>query len=211
MSKLIKHLKSFNRKERYHLLKTALGEDTFTLSSEFRQRLMTEFELDVPLDAFVAMDYHLDWLAMSLYLTKNPNPKWPISNEGLFDANQRDADLLIAFERDSTNHVLILEAKMETGWTTRQIEEKAERLGAIFSNDRTSGVASIYFGLLSPNPSAGLEKNSKWPEWMQGKDGRLRWMKLPRPSGLKQVKRSDKTGRQSKGGNRLQIFPIERR
>ena len=156
------------------------------------------------------MDYHPDWLAMSLYLTKNANPKWPINNDGLFDANQRDADLLIAFERDSTNHVLILEAKMETGWTTQQVKQKAERPGGIFSGGRTSGVANIYFGLLSLNRSEGLDQNSKWPEWMQGRDGRLRCMELPGPSGLKQVKGSDKTGRQSKHGNGLQIFPIER-
>ena len=54
MSALIEHLRSFNRKERFILLREALGSDT--LGDAFRRRLGDCIGVPVPADAFVAMD-----------------------------------------------------------------------------------------------------------------------------------------------------------
>ena len=66
MSAFIDYLVSFNRKERFFLVGTALGKPTFQLDSAFSQRLSSRFALKVPADAFVAMDYHLDWIYASV-------------------------------------------------------------------------------------------------------------------------------------------------
>ena len=69
MSRIIKHLKSFNRKERFILLKRALGPEAFRLDCEFRKELGDEIGVPIPDCAFVAMDYHLDWLQVAMYFT----------------------------------------------------------------------------------------------------------------------------------------------
>ena len=136
MSDLIKHLRSFNRKERFILLQAALGTDTFSLDDGFRERLGEVVGATVPADAFVAMDYHLDWLQMALYLAATPSPPSPIPSDDLFKANQEDVDLLVAFDDTATTHLVLVEAKMETGWTNSQLCSKAQRLRLIFGTDR---------------------------------------------------------------------------
>lgn len=70
----IDYLQLLNRKERLHLLREALGETTFRLDERFRTRLQSCLRdsprgaVSIPPDAFVAMDYHLDWIAMALRL-----------------------------------------------------------------------------------------------------------------------------------------------
>ena len=103
MSDLIDHLRSFNRKERFILLREALGEDTFCLDVGFRTRLGETIGEAIPADAFVAMDYHLDWLQMALYLAATPAPEWPVLNDGLVEANQQDIDLLVAFDEGAAH------------------------------------------------------------------------------------------------------------
>ncbi|MDE2668487.1 MAG: hypothetical protein OXI51_02405 [Chloroflexota bacterium] len=68
MATLIEHLESFNRKERFILLKEALGEGTFRLDAGFRDTLGAAVDVTIPPNAFVAMDYHLDWIQMALHL-----------------------------------------------------------------------------------------------------------------------------------------------
>ena len=118
MSDLITHLRSFNRKERFILLREALGTDTFCLDDAFRERLGNLLGVTVPADAFVAMDYHLDWLQMALFLAATSSPPSSIPNDDLFKANQEDVDLLVAFDDAATTHLVLLEAKMETGGQT---------------------------------------------------------------------------------------------
>ena len=80
MSTLIEHLRSFNRKERFILLSHALGRDR--LGEGFRSRLREAISRTVPETAYVAMDHHLDWLQLALYLADKPgrtveDPKRP--------------------------------------------------------------------------------------------------------------------------------------
>ena len=65
MMTLMEHLESFNREERFFLVGTALGNPDFQLSTDFQTKLNTAFGIQPPNSAFVAMDYHLDWLHAS--------------------------------------------------------------------------------------------------------------------------------------------------
>ncbi len=204
MSALIEHLRNFNRKERFILLREALGAETFTLDAGFRARLGETISVPVPADAFVAMDYHLDWLQMALYLAATPSPPCPIPKRDLFEANQQDVDLLVAFDGREATHVVLLEAKMETGWTNKQLHSKAERLDLIFGADRPGvSLATPYFVLASPKQSEQILV-SGWPEWMTRRGAPL-WMELPRPPGLQKVTRCTADGKRSKSGLFLKL------
>ena len=210
MSELIEHLRSFNRKERFILLREALGRDA--LGDAFRRRLGDCIGAPVPANAFVAMDYHLDWLQMALYLARTPDPPSPIPRRDVlgegpadFNANQMDVDLLVAFDEGATTHLVLLEAKMETGWTNRQMCKKAARLRQIFGDPPDRSLADPCFVLLSPQRPQRLETDD-WPGWMT-RGGEPVWMKLPRPSGLRKVTRCAPDGRPSADGEFLRIDP----
>ena len=208
MSTLIEHLRSFNRKERFILLRRTLGRDTFQLDGSFRERLGQELGVTVPVDAFVAMDYHLDWLQMALYLTERPSTgRPPIENPNheLFEANQRDIDLLVAFDDNATTHLVMLKAKVETGWTNRQLDRKADRLCRIFGDPSRTDLAKPHFVLLSPREPERIDP-AAWPGWMTS-GGKPRWMKLPRPEDIRKVTRCTADGRASAAGRFLRIDP----
>ena len=206
MSTLIEHLQSFNRKERFILLRNTLGRDTFQLDGSFRERLGQELGVTIPADPLVAMDYHLDWLQMALYLTEQPwtgRPPIENPNSELFEANQRDIDLLVAFDDKTTTHIVMLEAKVETGWTNRQLDRKADRLCRIFGDPCCTDFAKPHFVLLSPREPERIDP-SAWPGWMTS-SGKPRWMKLPRPEYLRKVTRCTADGRASATGRFLRI------
>ena len=173
-NRALKLLEDFNRKERYHLLRDAVSGEAFRLTSKFRKRLNTALSnhftdgqqaIQIPDrdDVFVAMDYHLDWIAAALILTekgddqkvgelKTPQSKKQTEpfrhrlseqreNEdkrrtAVIMGNQEDTDLLIAFvDRETGLLCLILvEAKVESGWDGAQIRSKGRRLWDIFGN-----------------------------------------------------------------------------
>ncbi len=111
------------------------------------------------------MDYHLDWLQMALYLAATPSPPSPIPNDDLFKANQEDVDLLVAFDDTATTHLVLVEAKMETGWRNSQLRSKAQRLRLIFGTGRPGAAsATPRFVLASPKKPGRLRTDS-WPEW----------------------------------------------
>ena len=210
MSDLITRLHSFNRKDRFILLSDALGGRTFSLDAGFRERLGAVIGLQVPSDAFVAMDYHLDWLQMALFLARTPDPpkfipKGDVLAEGQedFNANQMDIDLLVAFDKGRKTHLVLLEAKMETGWSNLQMWRKAKRLRQIFGDQPDSDVAEPHFVLLSRTCPQRLEA-ANWPVWMT-RDGKPVWMELPRPHGLAKVTRCDDDGRASEDGGYLRV------
>ena len=206
MPTLIEYLRSFNRKERFILLREALGGETFRLNESFRRRLGDLLGISIPADAFVAMDYHLDWLQTSLYLTATPSPPKPIPNDGLVSGNQEDVDLLVAFEDSATTHLVLIEAKVETGWTNKQLRSKADRLDLIFRHRRPGAdLATPYFVLMSPSEPARITTDG-WPDWMRP-GGKPMWMELPRPDGLRKVTRCTAEGTVSAGGHYLRIDP----
>jgi hypothetical protein len=80
--RLIERLASLNRKERYYVVAWALGNSQFSLCSDFREQLSSAVGLPIPADAYVAMDYHLDWLYAALYLSAEAAPAGPYENQG---------------------------------------------------------------------------------------------------------------------------------
>lgn len=210
MANLIEYLKKFNRKERYWLLHNALEHDSdtlrrkqnvevcgpkfvnknngpFILSANFRKKLECKLEPKVPIppNAFVAMDYHFDWITMALFSASNPGripeDSIDIEGSGVFkeelkkvNNSQQDIDLLIAFENGGKNHLILIEAKADTSWNNEQLEGKAKRL-KIFDEKEIRTNCEPHFILMSLTEPKRLDV--KWPEWM--KDGKMKTDKKP--------------------------------
>lgn len=197
----ITNLKSFNRKERFFLVGWALGNRDFRLSPAFRRELSSELELDIPGDAFVAMDYHLDWIFASAFLSAIDDAEAIHSNaDGLVSGSQEDMDLVVSFNAGEAAHLIMLEAKGVTAWTNKQATSKARRLEAIFGQrgDRWPHIHP-HFILVSPRESEGLDC-SGWPGWMRRGDECPYWMKMEIPGGLLRVTRCQETGKVSREG-----------
>ena len=196
--RLIDNLKAFNRKERFILLHKALGftDQSFRLGKAFRNDLSRKLAVDVPPDAFVAMDYHLDWLQMAMYLTDHPRRSGPVRNQKLVAGNQEDIDLLIAFENADKTQVVLVEAKGDTAWDNEQLRNKVKRLRYIFRSGGP-GTESVepYFVMMSPKKSANRELNEKLQE-MEDSCPSIKtiWLPLPLPNGLVKATRCDREG-----------------
>ena len=169
----VDYLRLLNRKERFHLLREALGEATFRLDELFRIRLQScltdsrRGPVSIPPDAFVAMDYHLDWIGMALRLAadgperarRDRFPLDGIANDGLVSGTQQDVDLLGAFPIGATTLLVMIEAKGDTDWRNDQLDKKAKRLDPAFSEERPwSGWTAPYFILTSPTRTMSLTK-----------------------------------------------------
>ena len=122
---------------------------------------------------------------MALYLAPPPASRRPVPNSKLFEPNHQDIDLVAAFHNYATTQPVVLEAKMETGWTNAQMDTKARWLRRIFRVRPGTGLAKPHFVLLSPRHPERLQTDN-WPPWMKP-DGKLVWMKLPRPEDLRKV------------------------
>lgn len=211
-SKVIDYLKRFNRKERFILLSHVLGQqagEAFRLNPEFRKALACKLGLAIPGDAFVAMDYHLDWIQMALHLAdqraEDVGAIVPNDNR-LISAKPTDVDLLVAFVEEGTlnTRLLLIEAKADTSWTNKQLEPKANRLSDVFGKTTYGGeVVKPHLVLMSPRESVGI-KTEGWPPWMmaEGNDT-VHWLELPLRDDLLKVTRCDREGRSNKDGDSL--------
>ncbi len=138
MNELMTLFKKFNRKERFYLVGNALGNPEFNLSEDFINKIQKAFvdlNQPIPSNAFVAMDYHLDWIYTALFLSANENKNVYDLDSNLVTANQEDVDLLVAFpDQNDINktHLILCECKAESSWTNKQISSKASRLKKIF-------------------------------------------------------------------------------
>ncbi len=207
MSAIIEYLRSFNRKERFFLVGTALGNPAFRLDSAFSQALGGTFALEVPSDAFVAMDYHLDWIYAGAYLSQegiNASGNHP-NGAGLVSGNQEDVDLIVAFDAGETTHVIMLEAKAETAWANKQAGSKAERLCVIFGKEGdVFPRLRPHFGLMSPRRPR-LLKTDCWPSWMRSPGGAPFWMELEVPPGRRKLTRCNPSGKRAKDGGYFKV------
>lgn len=180
MRDLVKFLSRFNRKERFFLVGQALGNEEFSLDESFREELSKVIEVKIPSDAFAAMDYHLDWIAASLWAYREPgNLCNPLPNSGQISGTQQDIDLLIAFEAEGRYHLVLLEAKGYGSWNNGQMREKSRRLKRIFGEDGEKHPrVKPHFCLMSPGRPGRLETED-WPAWMMGDGGQpYYWLKL---------------------------------
>ena len=196
MPTLIERLESLNRKERFFVVGAALGNPRFRLDQKFRAKLGCVFDLDVPDDAFAAMDYHFDWIHAALHLTGRATEAIHSNEPMIVTGTQEDVDLLVAFEDEGTTHLLLIEAKAETGWTNKQLLSKAKRLRQIFGADGSRYCyVTPHFALWSPRPPQELA-SYRWPVWMT-RDGKPIWFELCVPEGVSRVTRCDSDGKQS--------------
>lgn len=171
MSLVIEALRSFDRKERFAVLREALGFDPEFphLSYRFREKLSECIDktrvVECPMHAFLAMDYHLDWIEMALHRAKNNDtgPKSPFLNEDFLEINkdQMDVDLLVAFDRKAADqvmtHLVLIEAKAYLDWDNPQLDDKAERLGKIFGEDgKRWSFVNPHFVLMTGKRSQGI-------------------------------------------------------
>jgi hypothetical protein len=198
-------LESFNRKERFFLVGWALGNKRFALSQSFRDELGTKLNLVVPEDAFVAMDYHLDWVFASLWGAKPAQAAGPYMNNGEIWATQEDVDLLVAFKDQEVTRLIMIEAKAATGWTNKQLKHKAERLKAIFGDcsGARDGVTP-YFLIASPGKPVNLD-TEPWPAWMKRNEKAI-WLPMFMPAGLQRITRCDEAGRPSVSGTHWAVI-----
>lgn len=157
MSYLTGNLSAFNRKERFWLLRNAIGESFETLGEGFRERLSDVLGFRIPSNAWWAMDYHFDWLVAGIYcyakqidLQKkiNDNPfkaeLMQLAHENvdleekhasfyrfrkpLLTATQEDIDLIVAFDET----IILIEAKADSDWSKEQYVSKLTRMGALY-------------------------------------------------------------------------------
>ena len=203
MRTFLQTLEALNRKERFFLVGAALGNPTFRLSKTFRKSLAAaSIGQTVPSDALVFMDYHLDWIHAAAVvhagLTANVHGAY-LNDPRVSTGNQEDIDLVVAYEAAGRAHLILLEAKAETGWTNKQLDSKALRLKAIFGPDggQVPGVVP-HFSLMSPRPPQQLE-TAHWPTWMLF-EGKPAWMPLHVTPGRIRSERCDDGARASEEG-----------
>ena len=206
VSQLIEDLKSFNRKERFILLERALGSSTFRLSDDFREDLKNCLGFKIPDCAYVAMDYHIDWIKMAVYLDRNPGKRGDIIRteeeiEGI-NKNQQDVDLLVAFTRGSATHLVLIEAKGDTPWSSKQLDSKVNRLRSISPGE----TLKLHLVLMSPRQVKRIDA-SEWPDWMK-KDGSLNHLPLRLAKHLCKITRCDTKGNKLATGDHYRIDPV---
>lgn len=219
---IVEALRQFNRKERYWLIRNALGPSSGQLGEDFRNAIGALLGIQVPEDAWWAMDYHLDWLVGALALERDGgmvgdaqlNLVAHVNNEpvALVQGNQEDVDLVVAF--GST--LILIEAKGDTSWSNTQLNSKVARLQLILGEAGTAPSSldhlSVYFILMSPKESGQLKRDlgGAWPVWML-KDGKPMWIPMRmaedglEPAFLRVVRCQDKNGLVGKEGSYWKI------
>src|SRR4030042_3553244 len=167
LKKVIESLRLFNSKERFFMVGQILGNPDFKPSQTFVKEIESNLNLELPIDLFTAMDYHLDWLYASLYLVFNNGQNKIFSNdEKLITGYQEDIDFIIAFVQTNQCHIILIEVKGVMGWTNKQLRSKAIRLGKVFGQkgDKWLGIVP-HFLMMSPKKSKNIDV-SDWPKWM---------------------------------------------
>ena len=191
MSDLIELLKSFNRKERFYLIGKSLGNQDFKLSKEFRDEIGNILGLSIPDNAFVAMDYNMDWIYASLCYYKYGKSIY--KNDGNITATQQDVDLLISFKYANNSHIILIEAKGGCQWENKQFIQKAKRLKSIFGyHGKKWHNVKPYFLVASPAKPKKL-KITVIPPWMK-KEREILWFPIKLAPNLFKVTRCDKKG-----------------
>jgi hypothetical protein len=195
MTDLITILEALNRKERFFLVGEALGNCDFRLGSDYRKRLQGVTGMDIPSDAWVAMDYHLDWISAAVHMVakgRDFGDIWSNPEESpIVHGTQEDVDLIIGFRDGSKTVLILVEAKGDTSWSNKQMKSKAERLGLIFGNGNgeSEGIVTS-FVLTSPSEPTERLVTDDWPDWMVKDDRRPRWMSMDM-TGRRQLIRCD--------------------
>ena len=198
---VIELLSCFNAKERFFLIGFALDNRQFTLGDDFRSQLSMAVGLEVPRNAFVAMDYHLDWLCAALYCNKlGSDSVLNDRDENEIKGQQEDVDFLVAFENNQITHVILIEAKGFMNWSKNQMKSKASRLKTLFGADGKRWPHVVpHFVVTSPKKPPALDVKD-WPDWC--KPSCPVYLELKIPSERYAVSRCDENGKNHKLGKK---------
>lgn len=194
MSKsLIDNLKSFNRKERFYLIGQILGNPEFRMDDKQLDKISTLIGFKIPREYFAAMDYHLDWIYASLFLTQEHDEK-PFSRNFIdnnkkvdlqISGTQEDVDFLLAFaDHENTTHIVMIEAKGDSYFSNGQLDSKNKRFKAIFGNENTWPNVRPHFLICSPKEPQNVSIEDP-AYFMLTKDQNLIWFPLVMDTGKK--------------------------
>ncbi|MFQ2156429.1 hypothetical protein ACK33E_08320 [Aeromonas hydrophila] len=198
---LIDNLKSFNRKERFYLIGQMLGNSEFRMDDNQLDKISKLIGLTIPRKYFAAMDYHLDWIYASLFLTQEHDEKtFPrnfIDNKKKIDlqisGTQEDVDFLLAFvDHENTTHIVMIEAKGDSYFSNAQLNSKNKRFKAIFGNEDSWPNVRPHFLLCSPKEPQKI--NVEEPAYFIFKNSKLPWLELDMGEGKNKVTRCDEEG-----------------
>ncbi|ELI6424561.1 hypothetical protein RRM51_004030 [Aeromonas veronii] len=198
---LIDNLKSFNRKERFYLIGQMLGNPEFRMDDKQLDEISKLIEVKIPREYFAAMDYHLDWIYASLFLTQDHGEK--IFPRNFIDNNkkvylqisgtQEDVDFLLAFiDPENKTHIVMIEAKGDSYFSNGQLDSKNKRFKAIFGNENTWPNVRPHFIICSPKKPQKI--NIEEPAYFMFKNFTLPWLELDMGNGKNKVTRCDKEG-----------------
>ncbi|WP_421344222.1 hypothetical protein [Aeromonas veronii] len=198
---LIDNLKSFNRKERFYLIGQMLGNPEFRMDDKQLDEISKLIEVKIPREYFAAMDYHLDWIYASLFLTQDHGEK--IFPRNFIDNNkkvylqisgtQEDVDFLLAFiDPENKTHIVMIEAKGDSYFSNGQLDSKNKRFKAIFGNENTWPNVRPHFIICSPKKPQKI--NIEEPAYFMFKNITLPWLELDMGNGKNKVTRCDKEG-----------------
>ncbi len=199
---IISNLKSFNRKERFYLIGQMLGNPEFRMDDNQLDKISNLIGLTISRKYFAAMDYHLDWIYASLYLTKNNSKSCVernfIEENGIetdyqISGTQEDVDFLLAFvDEKKITHIVMIEAKGDSYFSNGQLDSKNKRFKAIFGNENTWPNVRPHFLLCSPKEPQKI--NIEEPAYFIFKNSKLPWLELDMGEGKNKVTRCDDEG-----------------
>ena len=212
-SELVKSLQCFNRKERYWLIRTALGDQN--LSRKFREDLTEAFRLQnqevvIPQYAWWAVDFHVDWLFGALSKLNSADSAGTVfpNNDFQIKGTQEDFDMVIAFDQT----LIVLEAKAGEAWNKGQMDKKMKRLELLAAfNDKLAQPLKLYFAITSPNETQELTNSGSLP--LSASGSKLPWTKLEfglSNVDLLAVERCDKRGKPDAKGGHWKVRPYRK-
>jgi hypothetical protein len=214
---LIERLEKFNRKERHILWEQATGSGTtVALSEPYRDSLGDAIGTTIPQgpNHLVLVDYHLNWLygalladagkldSGSVHSIPAPDPDDPHGRRP-YEHNQEDIDLLVAFEADQVQHVVMVEAKGFTSWTNKQMDSKLRRLDRILDDAQPPDNVAFHLVLTSFGPPKKL--HVAWGRWADT-DGAPPFVPLVKPPGRLLISECDASGKRKQGGQHVRII-----
>ena len=162
---LVDCLKLFNRKERYWLLRNALGAGStleLPLSMGFLEIVLRKVGISSMPDmknVWWAMDYHFDWLVGALWLYAKGEDIYdkpiPLTEPNIISGSQEDIDFIIAFD----SQIVLIEAKLATSWDSEQFKSKCNRLTSLREIIKELNLnIDIKFVIAADKLTSGIEK-----------------------------------------------------
>ena len=200
---IIEYMKSFNRKERFHLIGQFMGNQDFRLSNETLNNISELIGVKISTEYFSAMDYHLDWVYASLAISLKSGNIPRARDLDCVTGTQQDVDFILAFEDgNSITHIVMIEAKGKTSFENAQMISKGKRLKAIFGEggDVWENVKP-HFLICSPKKPKNLKLETLPKFMINKKSGGLIWFQLNMPSFQQKVTRCNETGKSEQNGS----------